>query len=277
MQREVSSSMVDLARDGFAPPFDAAAASYDASFTDSLCGRALRESVWSRLVVHIRGGMDVLDLGCGTGEDAIWLARHGCNVLALDSSSAMLDVAAAKIDDAGLNRKIRLRSFDFNRDDFGLDQAFDLVLSNFGAMNCAKDPNRLGQKLARCLRPGGKAAIVFMGRFCALETLYHVSRFDGAAGRRWSGKAMAKVGDRLIDIRYFTVGELTRAMPAFRAIGAFGIGVLLPPSYLFHLARRRPSLFAALARWDRAVAGLWPLSRMGDHTLLLLERRKVAT
>jgi hypothetical protein len=113
-----------------------------------------------------------------------------------------------------------------------------------------------------------------MGRYCALETLYYVGRFDAAAGRRWRGKAQAKVGDHVIDIRYFTVAELKRAMPAFHATGVYGIGVLLPPSYLFHLARRRPRLFATLARWDRAVAGLWPLSRMGDHTLLLLERRE---
>ena len=50
-------------------------------------------------------------------------------------------------------------------------------------------------------------------------------------------------------------------------------GVLVPPSYLFHLARNWPRSFAALARWDRKIASVWPLSRMGDHTLLLLERR----
>ncbi len=264
--------MADLARADFiAPPFDASAPGYDAAFSDSACGRALRESVWLRLEAIIRGGMDVLDLGCGTGEDAIWLARRGCNVVAADRSLAMLYIAAGKVAQAGLSARIQLTELDFNRaEPLG---RFDLVLSNFGAANCVEDIAGLGERLARCVRPGGKAAIVFMGRFCALETLYYLSRFDRAAGRRWRGKASAQLGDRSIDIRYWTASEWKRAMPAFRAIGTYGVGVLLPPSYLFHLARRWPRLFAVLARWDRRVAPIWPLSRMGDHTLLLLERR----
>src|SRR5260221_9292896 len=100
--------MVDLARSGFvARPFDAAAAGYDAAFSDSVCGRALRESVWRRLEPHVHGAINLLDLGCGTGEDAIWLARRGCNVVAVDNSTAMLSVAAAKIARAGLGARVR--------------------------------------------------------------------------------------------------------------------------------------------------------------------------
>jgi SAM-dependent methyltransferase len=268
--------MVDLARAGFiGRPFDAAAAGYDAAFSDSICGRALRESVWTQIEPHARAGTEVLDLGCGTGEDAIWLARRGCKVVALDNSPAMLNIAAAKLAQARLTGNVRLIEFDFNSSaaDPAFTGPFDLVLSNFGAVNCVHDLSKLGDTLARCVRPGGKAAIVFMGRFCAIETLYYLGRFDRAAVRRWRGKAMATVGDRTIDIRYWTIGDLKRAMPAFRSIVACGIGVALPPSYLFHLARRWPRLFAALARWDRKVAFQWPFSRMGDHTLLLLERK----
>ncbi|HYM19231.1 MAG TPA: class I SAM-dependent methyltransferase [Micropepsaceae bacterium] len=266
--------MADLADPSLiASPFDASAAAYDESFTDSFCGRALRETVWLRIAPHLRAGMDVLDLGCGTGEDAIRLARLGCNVVAADSSAAMLKAAAAKL--AGASARIRLAELDFNRTDSGIATLgpFDFVLSNFGAANCIEDLAAFGRALARCVKPGGKAAIVFMGRFCALETLYYSSRFDRRAGRRWSGKAEARLHDRSFAIRYWKVGEVKRATPAFRALEACGIGVLLPPSHLFHLERQRPRLFAALARWDRKVANLWPLSRMGDHTLLVLERR----
>jgi ubiquinone/menaquinone biosynthesis C-methylase UbiE len=266
--------MVEVVRAAIgAQPFDAAAADYDAAFSENLCGRALRESVWRRLGPHIHPGMRALDLGCGTGEDALFLARQGCTVTAVDSAPAMLNVAAAKIARAELGARIRLSALDFNLPDAEFGGPFDFVLSDFGAVNCVRDIAAFGEKLARCLRPGGIAAIVFMGRFCALETLYYLRRFDARAGRRWRGKALAKVGARSISIRYWTVGEIKRSLVRFKAIRACGIGVLIPPSYLFHLAHGRPKLFAGLARWDRKVSPVWPLSRMGDHTLLLLERK----
>jgi len=171
--------------------------------------------------------------------------------------------------------RIRFSEVDLNQADDGLALLgmFDFALSNFGAVNCVNDLTAFGRALGRSVKPGGKAAIVFMGRFCALETLYYLGCFDRRAGRRWGGMAEAIVGSHSFPIRYWTVGELKRAMPAFRALEACGIGVLLPPSYLFHLERRWPRLFAALVRWDRKIANWWPLSRMGDHTLLVLERR----
>ena len=38
----------------------------------------------------------VLDVGCGTGEDAVWLARQGFVVHGIDESRAMTEVARKK-------------------------------------------------------------------------------------------------------------------------------------------------------------------------------------
>ena len=43
-----------------------------------------------------------LDVGCGEGADAVWLARRGWQVTALDFSAEGLRVAAAAAQDAGV-------------------------------------------------------------------------------------------------------------------------------------------------------------------------------
>jgi SAM-dependent methyltransferase len=76
--------------------FDSLAATYDDDFTESEIARWLRARVHERLTLHFGAGDQVLELGCGTGEDALYLARRGVQVLATDASLAMLDVARAK-------------------------------------------------------------------------------------------------------------------------------------------------------------------------------------
>jgi ubiquinone/menaquinone biosynthesis C-methylase UbiE len=56
--------------------FDAIAEEYDATFTNSHLGRILRRRVWQILAANISEGQHILELACGTGEDAIWLARR---------------------------------------------------------------------------------------------------------------------------------------------------------------------------------------------------------
>ena len=82
-------------------PFDEMAADYDRSFTTSTIGSLMRQAVWWRLDACFRPGDRVLELNCGTGADAIHLARRGVRVLATDIAPAMLELTRAKVAQAG--------------------------------------------------------------------------------------------------------------------------------------------------------------------------------
>ena len=255
--------------------FDEAAGLYDSDFAATTAGRCLREAVWVRLAPFIEPGMQALDLGCGTGEDALWLAGNGCQVTAADGSPAMLQQVAAKAARRSLERQVRTTRLDLNAPfaSAPFTQPFDVVVSNFGAINCVDDLALLGRKLAVWVKPGGTLALVFMGRFCAWETAYDTGRLDRRAVRRWSGRAQATIGHDIVDVRYWSMGEMMRALrPSFHVRARHGVGTLLPPSYLFRWVERRRRLFSALARWERRTSHIWPLSRMGDHTLVILRR-----
>src|ERR1700722_15878363 len=77
----------------YSSPFDAIADSYDATFTWSTIGQIQRDAVWAELMRRFRRGVGFLDICCGTGVDAQFLAERGIDVVACDRSERMLQVA----------------------------------------------------------------------------------------------------------------------------------------------------------------------------------------
>ena len=103
---------------------------------------------------------DALDVGCGEGADAIWLASHGWTVTAVDISAVALDRAAAHAAARGdeIAGRITWRQADLLSWDPG-SQQFDLVSAQFMYLPEA-GLSSLHRRLAAAVRPGGTLLIV---------------------------------------------------------------------------------------------------------------------
>ena len=99
----------------------------------------------------------------------------------------------------------------------------------------------------------------------------------GKAARRWGSKNVtASVGsDGEFEVYYPSAREIEATLGRnFRRIGDRGVGIFVPPSYLEPWAQKLPRTVNALAAIDRLVAQ-WPVFRsIGDHRLLIFERRQ---
>ncbi|WP_315817338.1 methyltransferase domain-containing protein [Paraflavitalea speifideaquila] len=78
--------------------FDVLAADYDTSFSHSLTGHAQRmvSRAWLQSFLAGKGTLRILEINCGTGEDALWLASLGHTVIATDQSERMIGEAREK-------------------------------------------------------------------------------------------------------------------------------------------------------------------------------------
>src|SRR6476469_8900798 len=72
-----SSSLVETQLLDTQRAFDSVAADYDGPKGNNALIQRMRETVWQTLTDAVPSGTRLLDLGCGTGIDAIELARRG--------------------------------------------------------------------------------------------------------------------------------------------------------------------------------------------------------
>lgn len=83
-----------------AAPFDSIAHDYVTVWDESDVGRLQRNAAWRFLKQLARRGDHVLDLGCGTGADAVRFATRGVHVIGIDASVEMLRIARQRGVDA---------------------------------------------------------------------------------------------------------------------------------------------------------------------------------
>jgi ubiquinone/menaquinone biosynthesis C-methylase UbiE len=255
--------------------FDRVAPDYDTKATNVDLSRWIRGRVWERLAALYRPGDRVLEIGCGTGEDAVWLARRGLYVTASDASPAMLDETQRKARLAGVDGRIELRQLDLNSvDSWDLaDTVYDGVFSNYGPLNCIDDWQALGAALGRIVRPGGRLGFAVMGPWCAWEVVWHGLHGDfRTATRRWRGRAVAQIGGVTFPVFYPMPGRLQRDLgQCFRQLRLWGLGVFMPPSDVYAAVGKHRRLASFLTRLEELTARHVPFKYLGDHYWLELE------
>ncbi|MEN2977658.1 class I SAM-dependent methyltransferase (plasmid) [Tistrella bauzanensis] len=274
--------------------FDPAAADYDRDFTRSLTGAAQRRLVRAHLdrrLAEPGRSLRVLELTCGTGEDALHMAGLGHQVLATDLSGAMLARTEAKLVEAKLAgtapgggvrmRRLAVEALAAGEPLDAEDEAagFDLVFSDFGGLNCI-GPDvmaALARRLAGLVRPGGRVILVVMPHLCLWEAGWNLARLrPRAAFRRLRrGPVATRIGDQPLTIWYHGAAALRRAFAGgFVCDAVHPIGLAVPPSALEPAFARRPRLISGLEAVDRLLARCTWLAGCADH--LLIDVRRVA-
>jgi SAM-dependent methyltransferase len=253
--------------------FDGVADTFDERFGAWESVAAQRRAVRQELAQAFPPGSSVLEIGGGTGEDALWLAQRGRNVLLTDVSPRMVQRARSKFaGHPGLRAEVAAAE-ELHRLDVG-GKVFDGAFTNFAALNCVDDVVPVASGLAGLVRPGGTIILVLFGTCCPGEWLTEGFRGrPGAMFRRFRRKPVgARLGGNVFDVRYFRRNELISALaPWFEYAGRRGIGVFVPPSAAEPWITRHPRLLSTLEGLDRRLSV--PLAALGDHVLYRFVRR----
>ncbi|MDB6098104.1 MAG: hypothetical protein QOK23_3122 [Gammaproteobacteria bacterium] len=257
--------------------FDSVAADYDGPRGNNDQIQAMRNEAWHALDAAFPKSSRLIDLGCGTGLDAIRMAKLGHLVTAVDWSPLMVQRTgerAVREQVAGRIRAIFLGAHELQRLD-GAGQ-FDGVYSNLGPLNCVPDLADVSRECARLLRPGGTLVFTVIGRICPWEIAHYLRR------RRWA-RAIVRFARQPVPVgmnnhtiwtRYYGPREFYRAFSRDFKLEHFrGLCVFAPPPYLTGVREKHPRLHARLWSLDRQFSALPLIRAMGDHFLIMMKKR----
>jgi SAM-dependent methyltransferase len=256
--------------------FDAIAPEFDERFRAWGSVAAQRRAVRAALLRAFPAGGKILELGCGTGDDAAFLAERGYDVHLTDSSPRMVSIAKSKLAPFGAQAEEEaledLAIFAQRRCADG-EKPFDGVFSNFAPLNCVADLGPVACGLAKLMKPNAAAMLVLFGTSCPGEVVTELlrGRPDGVLRRLKRGEIPARLAGRKFSVVYHRSGELTRAFaPWFVLEKRLGIGIAIPPSAAEPWISRHEWLLHAMEAIDRIASR--PLALFGDHVLYQFRR-----
>jgi SAM-dependent methyltransferase len=204
----------------------------------------LEESPWNALyerpgVIALLpevSGRRVLDVGCGSGPLSAWLVERGAEVVAFDSSPAMVAIAERR----GLG-SVSFRVADLAEPlDFLEDDSFDVAVASL-VLHYLRDWVAPLRELRRVLKPGGSLVLSTHHPAADVELATSGSYFEAELLHdRWTK------GGREFEVSFWR-RPLTEMAAAFDRAG-FDIALLSEPQPLPECRERAPEAWDRLTR-----------------------------
>jgi SAM-dependent methyltransferase len=219
--------------------------------------------------------MHVLDVACGTGIDAIFLAEHGIRVTGIDISPAMIGQLQSKAGFRDMGDKIAAYVLEVTELQSWPFQCFDGILSAFAGLNTVPDLGEFAANAAHLLRPGGRMLLHMLNRFSLWEWLGLVARSQWSAAHclGQQHERIFVIGGEPVKHTLYMPKEVYRFFSThFMLRRWYSLGALRPPHTVHRI---QPSLLVALGRLDRWLSAYRPFLNWGRFFVLDLEKRRV--
>ena len=235
----------------------------------------MRKASRRELLATFPAGAALLEIGCGTGADAMCLGERGYRVAALDISDRMVELAREGIAARDLERTVlvwRGRLCDVVQELAGCPwYPFDGAYANF-SLAYEESLREIARAVRNLLKPGGWFVFTVPNKLCMSEPVVALGRLNlrEVLGRfrepRW-----ATIQGSSFQVRAYTPGQVRKLLQGLFAIrGIAGLPVFMPPPSLYHSAFDR--FWGTLESFDDHLAARFPWRLLGESTMFRVRR-----
>lgn len=259
-----------------AEAFDNIATNYDSEFTYSKIGKAQRNKVHVVLekYLYTKSNLSILEINCGTGEDALFMSQFSNTIVATDVSTKMIEIAIHKNKTSTIDFKV-LDINEINENAFS--KKFDFIFSNFGGLNCLneKQLSIFFKKAHKLINPKGTIMAILMPKYCIWEIVYFFvkGKFKQVFRRTKKDGIPVVLNSEVCQTWYYNPNTIKKIVkPYFKSKKVIPIGIAIPPSYLEDSFLTKRLWFSVLLLKEKLLSFSF-LSKFSDHYLIQLQKK----
>jgi ubiquinone/menaquinone biosynthesis C-methylase UbiE len=262
-----------------AVPFDHIAPTFGSVLTKRAIGQLQRKLVWNH-IEKITGqleGLEMLEIDPGSGDDAIMFSEKGFNLIATDLSAEMFKVTKQNGHHFSMQHGVSSHYMDLDAMSETLfDKKFDLVFSNFGALNCIQPSSlkKFFDNLPSILNPKGRFIAVVMPKFCWWEAAFFLSKLKfKKIFHRWTDEeVLLQVEGAVTRNWFYHPSEVKKlAHQHFKTICTKPVGLALPPVHFEKFFIKKQRLLMRLNNIEKKLNRLSLYPGMADHFIIDLQ------
>lgn len=259
--------------------FDSASEEYDFTIGRNYINTWIRKRSTSELLKLVKQDDFLLEIGCGTGAEALEICQHARGIVATDISDHMLTILKKKSLAKKLQDKIvavRMRASQISdAQPYLPERTARIAYSLNGALNCEPELDKVPKELAEIIPPHGYFVCSIRNTLCLSETLSHsaVLQFNKLNPRK-NQPTMVSVGGVDIPSFYYPPDKLAKIFrPFFRVRKMIGLPAFMPPAYLNDYYLQAGVVRPFLEKMETVLGGIFPFNRLGDQTMLVFQRK----
>src|SRR5258706_5753323 len=252
--------------------FSRTAKKYDAFADDHPHLTRMRNKVYAHVERFIPKDARLLELNCGTGIDAVALAKRGYAVHATDNAPGMLKQLPEKIASNNVGEKVTFQQCSFTELAQVQGAPFDAIFSDLGGLNCIPDLAPVIQQLPKVLHPGGLVTWVLMPPVCLWEIAEIFRGHPRLAFRRFARSGTPAYLEGLnFTVYYFTPKKVLQWFGTdYDCLTIEGLSVLTPTAESKNFAKRYKRIYRTLSWLDDRLALRSPWRGWGDFFIITM-------
>ncbi len=261
--------------------FDSASDEYDFTIRQNFINVWIRNRSIKELLFLTRPDDVLLEIGSGTGAEALLVAKHVRGIIATDISSKMVSLLERKVEARGLKDKVKSVRLGASEiagvRDYLPNGKVRVAYSFNGALNCELKIRGFPSELWKIMEPKGLFVCSIRNTLCLSEAITHAAVLQlGRMAPRKKQPVMVSVGGMDIPSYYYSPGKFARIFePYFSLRKVIGLPALMPPAYLSNVYVKVRKVLFFVENAENALASVYPVNRLGDQTLFVFERREI--